>query len=102
MDQQRLVTLLADGGCVVSPTARRRPAGSRFADRADVSIIRDGKRNDQLFRIARGFVLKGLRGTAPCEIALLAVAIVAGARPPDAHVVKIARHAERLPDRPRR
>ena len=60
-----------------------------------------GSRNDALFRIARGFVLHGLRGTALSE-ALLAVSHRRCVPvPPDLDVLKIARHAERLPDRRR-
>lgn len=95
-ERQRLVTLLA---------ANVRPAGASTVPsagaipRASSAPIPAGARNDTLFRIARGFVLQGLRGEA------LAAALVAVAHrrcvpvPPDGDVVKIARHAEQLPDR---
>jgi hypothetical protein len=93
-ERQRLVTLLAQ---------HVRPPGRMNADPS--AIIRDetpipaGQRNDKLFRIARGFVCHGLRGRA-LEQALLAVSHRRCVPvPPDIDVVKIARHAERLPDR---
>jgi hypothetical protein len=94
-ERQRLITLLA---------AHVRPAGTPTASAARTmqngeTPILAGARNDALFRIARGFVLKGLRGEA------LATALLAVSHrrcvpvPPDADVVAIARHADRLPDR---
>jgi hypothetical protein len=95
-DRQTLVTRLAK---FVTPV--RRPSASRFTTRPDAAIIPIRQRNDQLFRIARSFVLKGLRGTA-LETALLAISHARCVPvPPDADVVKIARHAQRLPDRRR-
>lgn len=92
-DRQRLVTLLAK---------HVRPAGTPTTASTpirDDSPIPDGQRNDRLFRIARGFVRHGLRGQA-LEAALMAVSQRRCVPvPPDADVVKIARHAERLPDR---
>ena len=80
-----------------------RPAGSRPSPRPpgrEDAPIPNGQRNDALFRIARGFVLRGLRGPA-LEAALVAVSHRRCVPvPPDRDVVKIARHAERLPDRP--
>ena len=94
-ERQDLVTKLARH---VVPA--RTPAGAPApASRGDAPIPQ-GQRNDALFRIARGFVLKGLTGPA------LEQALVAVSRrrcvpvPPDADVIKIARHAERLADRP--
>ena len=65
----------------------------------DDAPIPMGARNDQIFRIARGFVRHGLRGR-DLEHALLAVSYRRCVPPlPDTEVVQIARHAERLPDR---
>jgi hypothetical protein len=79
-----------------------RPLGSGTTSSApirDDTPIPAGQRNDRLFRIARGFVRHGLSGRA-LEQALLAVSHRRCVPvPPDADVVKIARHAERLPDR---
>jgi hypothetical protein len=98
VDRQKLVTDLAE---CVGP-ARRPASSSRFADRADVSIIPFGTQNNTLFRIARSFVRKGVRGTA-LENALIDVSRRRCVPvPPAAHVIKIARHAEQLPDRGRR
>jgi hypothetical protein len=92
-ERQRLVTLLAQ---------HVRPLGSGTTSSApirDDTPIPAGQRNDKLFRIARGFVRHGLSGRA-LEQALLAVSHRRCVPvPPDADVVKIARHAERLPDR---
>jgi hypothetical protein len=94
-ERQRLVTLL---------DAHVRPAGPSSAPAASTmpgveTPILAGARNDTLFRIARGFVLKGLRGEA-LEMALLAVSHRRCVPvPPDGDVVAIARHADRLPDR---
>lgn len=94
-ERQRLVTLLA---------AHVRPAETSTATsvgpmRSGETPILAGARNDTLFRIARGFVLKGLRGEA-LVTALLAVSHRRCVPvPPDADVVAIARHADRLPDR---
>jgi hypothetical protein len=92
-DRQALITRLA--AHVLPVTTPRRPAA-----RSDAPILA-GHRNDQLFRIARGFVLHGLHG-AGLERALLEVSHRRCVPvPPDADVIKIARHAERLPDRRR-
>ena len=95
-ERQSLVTLLA---AHVGPAEK--------SDRPDTILLRAdapipaGQRNDALFRIARGFVLHGLRGQG-LEAALIAVAHRRCVPvPPDHDVVKIARHAERLPDRGR-
>lgn len=93
-ERQRLVTLL---------TQYVRPAGSsqnpEMITRRDESPIPEGQRNDTLFRIARSFVLHGLRGQV-LEDALVAVSHRRCVPvPSDIDVVKIARHAERLPDR---
>jgi hypothetical protein len=93
-DRQRLVTLLAQH---VRP-ADTPAGGTSGTDRAETPIPA-GQRNDRLFRIARSFVRQGLHGAA-LEQALLAVSHGRCVPvPPDADVVKIARHAERLPDR---
>jgi putative DNA primase/helicase len=92
-NRQRLVTLLAQH---VRPSSSS-PTSS--APMRDDTPIPQGQRNDKLFRIARGFVHHGLRGRA-LEQALLAVSHRRCVPvPPDADVVKIARHAEQLPDR---
>jgi hypothetical protein len=92
-DRQELITRLA--AHVRPPTPR---GTSSLGPRPDAPIPA-GRRNDALFRIARGFVLHGLRSEA-LERALLAVSHRRCVPvPPDADVVKIARHAERLPDR---
>jgi hypothetical protein len=93
-ERQRLVTILAQ---------HVRPLGSgattSSAPMRDETPIPAGQRNDKLFRIARGFVHHGLRGRA-LEQALLAVSHRRCVPvPPDADVVKIARHAEQLTDR---
>jgi len=91
-ERQRLVTLLAQ---------HVHPLGSEtsIAPGRDKTPIPAGQRNDKLFRIARGFVRHGLSGQA-LEHALLAVSHCRCIPvPPDIDVVKIARHAERLPDR---
>jgi hypothetical protein len=92
VERQRLVTALAQ--CVRSAGATTpRPTP------LDETPIPQGQRNDKLFRIARGFVRHGLRGR-DLEQALLAVSHRRCVPvPPDADVIKIARHAERLPDR---
>jgi Primase C terminal 1 (PriCT-1) len=93
VDRQRLVTLLAQH---VRPPAL---SGGPVPLTDDLPVIPDGQRNDHLFRIARGFVRRGLRGLA-LEAALVAVSHRRCVPvPPDADVIKIARHAERLPDR---
>lgn len=94
-ERQRLITLLAahvrpPGGSTAAPPA---------AMRSSETPIPAGARNDTLFRIARAFVLKGLRGDA-LVTALLAVSHRRCVPvPPDADVAAIARHADRLPDR---
>ena len=94
-NRQRFVTLLAQHVRSLNSGSPSSPA-----TRGDTPIP-DGHRNDALFRIARGFVRHGLRGRA-LEQALLAVSHRRCVPvPPDADVVKIARHAERLPDRRR-
>jgi hypothetical protein len=93
-DRQRLVTLLAEH--VTAPG--RAPSSPPLRDDAPIP---EGQRNDALFRIARGFVRHGLRGPA-LEAALLEVSHRRCVPvPPDADVVAIARHAERLPDQRR-
>ena len=92
-ERQRLVDLLAQhvrpGG--VSATTISTGRGE--------APIPEGQRNDALFRIARGFVLHGLSG-ADLERALLAVNRRRCVPPLSAiEVIKMARHAERLPDR---
>src|SRR4029453_12403893 len=91
-ERQRLITLLAahvhPAGTSTASAAGRMPS-------AEATPIPAGARNDTLFRIARGFVLKGLRGEA-LVTALLAVSHRRCVPvPPDADVVAIARHAER-------
>jgi hypothetical protein len=91
VDRQRLVTLLAQH---VRPLHAEPTTMAR-----DAAPIPAGQRNDKLFRIARGFVRQGLSGSA-LEHALLAVSHRRCVPiPPDADVVKIARHAEQLPNR---
>jgi hypothetical protein len=93
-ERQRLVERLVQ---CVHPT----PGGgaSRATTRRDDAPIAEGQRNDALFRIARGFVLHGLRG--PDLAAALAAVNARRCRPPlpSAEVAALARHAERLPDR---
>jgi primase-polymerase (primpol)-like protein len=92
-ERQWLVTLLAEH---VRPI---RSGATSSAPMRDETPIPQGQRNDQLFRIARGFVRHGLRGR-DLELALLAVSHRRCVPvPPDLDVIKIARHAERLPDR---
>jgi hypothetical protein len=93
MERQRLVTLLAQHVRPISAGSASHPS------MRDDTPIPAGQRNDKLFRIARGFVRHGLSGRA-LEQALLAVSHRRCVPvPPDADVVKIARHAEQLPDR---
>lgn len=94
-ERRRAITLLV---AHLRPPSGSTPAGANTLPQREAPIP-DGTRNDALFRIARGFVLHGLRGEA-LVTALLAVSHRRCAPvPPDADVVKIARHAERLPDR---
>ena len=92
-DRQRLVTLLDEYVCPEdAPMAARGPVAR------DDTPIRQGARNDQLFRRPR-VLLHGLRGAA-LEAALVAVNR-RRCQPPlsAAEVIALARHAERLPDR---
>jgi primase-polymerase (primpol)-like protein len=96
-ERQRLVTLLAAHVRPAETTGNARDTVTGVS-RPDAPIL-EGQRNDALFRVARGFVRHGLRGAA-LEAALLAVSHRRCVPvPPDPDVVKIARHAERLPDR---
>ena len=92
-ERQRLVDLLA---------RHVRPAGPHAATTSmgrGEAPIPEGQRNDALFRIARGFVLHGLRGSDLAR-ALRAVNHRRCVPPlPDSEVAKLARHAEQLPDR---
>jgi len=93
-ERQRLVDLLVQH---VRPTAGG--SSSLGAPGRDDAPIPAGQRNDALFRIARGFVLRGLRGR-DLEAALAAVNTRRCQPPlPAAEVAQLARHAERLPDR---
>jgi hypothetical protein len=95
VNRQRIITILAE--CVLPRAAPSTPP-PRPGPR-DAGPIPQGQRNDVLFRTARGFVLKGLRGPA-LEAALLAVSHRRCVPvPPDIDVIKLARHAGRLPDR---
>jgi hypothetical protein len=94
-ERQDLINLLAEH---VDPPGRTPVTATRPPSLGDAPIP-EGHRNDQLFRIARSFVLHGLRGQA-LEAALVDVSHRrCRPVPPDAHVIAIARHAERLPDR---
>jgi hypothetical protein len=105
-NRQALITRLAQYVGPIGSTSQLSRVGmrtslpSRTWTRSDAPILA-GQRNDALFRVARSLVLHGLRGDA------LAQALVAVSHqrcvpvPADADVIKIARHAERLPDRPR-
>jgi hypothetical protein len=93
-ERQSLLTLLAQH--VRPPDSPDAPSTPALRDEAPIPA---GARNDTLFRIARGFVCKGLHGEA-----LTAALIAVSHRrcvpvPPDADVATIARHADRLPDR---
>jgi putative DNA primase/helicase len=92
-DRQRHVTILAQ---------YVRPAGTQTTTSATPrgeTPIPEGARNDRLFRIARGFVLHGLRGR-DLQQALQAVNRRRCVPPlPAGEVVQIARNAEQLPDR---
>jgi hypothetical protein len=94
VDRQHLVTMLPDyirPAGVLPKTPTNTPP-----DEAPIPL---GQRNDQLFRIARSLVKHGLRGR-DLDQALLAVSHRRCVPvPPDLDVIKIARHAERLPDR---
>jgi primase-polymerase (primpol)-like protein len=93
-ERQHLVTLLSQ--YVHSPAGGSATTTRSMSGEASIP---QGQRNDQLFRIARGFVCHGLRGR-DLERALLAVSHRRCVPiPPDADVIRIARHAERLPDR---
>jgi primase-polymerase (primpol)-like protein len=95
-ERQRLITILAEH---VFPPSASAPSTPGPATRRDEAPIPAGQRNNQLFRIARGFVLHGLRGQA-LEAALIAVSHRRCVPvPPDVDVLRIAWHAERLPDR---
>lgn len=93
-ERQHLVTLLTQH---TRPLSLVVAGGGRARNDTPIPA---GQRNDKLFRVARGFVRHGLRGPA-LEQALLAVnhrrcvPVLT-----DEETVKIARHAERLPDRP--
>lgn len=95
-ERQHLVTLLAASVRPAGPSTVS-PAGATRG--AEMTPIPAGARNDTLFRLARGLVRRGLRGEA------LAAELVAVSHrrcvpvPPDGDVVRIARHAEQLPDR---
>jgi hypothetical protein len=96
--RQALVTRLSQFvrpvGGLAGVAARSAAAASRAA-----APILAGQRNTTLFRIARGFVLHGLAGTA-LEQALLAVSHRRCVPPlPDRDVMAIARHAVQLRDR---
>jgi len=95
-ERQQLVTRLTQH---VVPAGTSVGASASTVPMRDETPIPAGERNDKLFRIARGFVRLGLRAQA-LEQALLDVSHRRCVPvPPDADVRKIARHAERLPDR---